>query len=78
MEKQDDTKQLAALPVETKQKTSYGLCGETRQRTIRSTCKWMNREKKKTQAATTPAACTYKINLHTDGLKQQDYTAPVL
>jgi len=37
-EKQDETKQLASTSVETKQKTSHGLCGETRRRTIRSTC----------------------------------------
>ena len=64
-EKQDEAKQLAAIPVETKQKTSYGLCGETRWRTIKI-CKKTNREKKnqtkqtkkKAQAATTPAAST--------------------
>jgi len=31
--------QLAATSVETKQKTSCGLCGETRQRIIRTTCR---------------------------------------
>ena len=38
-DKQDITRQLAAISVETKQKTSYGLCGETGWGTIRSTCK---------------------------------------
>jgi len=45
-EKQDKNRQLAATSVETKQKTSYDLCGETRQRTIMKTFKYTNREKK--------------------------------
>ena len=74
-EKEDETKQLAAIPVESKQKTSYGLCGETRWRTIRNTARRQTergKKQKKAQAVTTPAANTYNITV--DGLKPQDDT----
>jgi len=40
-----------ATPTETKRKTSHGLCGESKWRTTRSTCKQINKEKKSTTSS---------------------------
>ena len=72
------TRQPAATPVKTKQKTIHRLCGESSLSATRSTYKQISREKNKhtnTQKQAQVAAFAYNTTVDIDDLKPQDNTS---
>ena len=74
-DKQWKTRQPAATPVKTKQKTIHGLCGESSLRATWSTWKQTTREKTHKQKKNPQvAAIAYNTTVDIDDLKPQDNT----